>query len=937
MALYPIKVLKDTEGKSFFPFTTTDSVLVNESSDTLQAILNDMYTKAQVDQKIANLGTVLSFRGVVETIDQLPTTGMQPGWVYVVRNYPQAEGGTTHSVIWDGTQWEDLGESIDLDLYYTKEETDTKISTSISTNNTAERQTTNAAIASSLNTAKNYTDTLEGKFNTHKDKKATDEVHGMRVNAEGKFEYWDGDEWVEVTGGGATTAVIPLPITNFQAEIVGDSAKLTYSIPDDVHFYGLLIRGKEGGVPIDVNDGSIILNSNIGGGSTIPVEVTDTNLTPGTRKYYRAFPYNYAMEHQMDTGQQVSTIIKLEQTAPAAPTLANSTDTSIVLTSVAGLEYRMGSGEWQTSNAFLGLDPVTEYTFYARKRATEVSHASPASTGAVFATAKPAQEAPAAPELQEVTSTSITLVAVPNVEYRMGSGAWQESPGFGSLNPGTNYTFYARMKETESMGVSPSSPGAVFRTDKLTQEAPSAPELSNRTDTSIVLKLVSGNEYKMDEGDWQSSNAFLGLEPVTEYTFYARKRETSSHYASASSTGISFTTMKPIPATPNTPTIQSSDQTSITLTPQTGCEYRRDNEPWQESNVFTDLTPGSNYTFYARVAETETHEASASSFGITTTTAKFTQEAPPAPEIPAVYGSAAIVAGIEGTEVSMNGALFFDSPKTFTGLDPLTNYEAYARMAETPTHYASPVSERKKFITGEEDFSITYDDADDVTHHEVFEDGPELIAFINDNKSTFRNEVKVVAAYFDEPWSAYELFSGMHGSVTSLDLSMFNTNKCTSMRNMFYNLRYVTELDVSNFDTSNVISMYGMFWGCHALTELDVSNFDTSNVTSMYGMFQDCSALTELDVSNFDTSNVTTMERMFATYASNFNMQLRELDVSNFDTSNVTNMSRMFDGCHALTEIDVSNFDTSKVTDMSYMLGTSNAGRTMKCLRMAQN
>ena len=51
MALYPIKVLKDTEGKSFFPFTTTDSVLVNESSDTLQAILNNMYTKAQVDQK----------------------------------------------------------------------------------------------------------------------------------------------------------------------------------------------------------------------------------------------------------------------------------------------------------------------------------------------------------------------------------------------------------------------------------------------------------------------------------------------------------------------------------------------------------------------------------------------------------------------------------------------------------------------------------------------------------------------------------------------------------------------------------------------------------------------------------------------------------------------------------------------------------------------
>jgi surface protein len=54
-----------------------------------------------------------------------------------------------------------------------------------------------------------------------------------------------------------------------------------------------------------------------------------------------------------------------------------------------------------------------------------------------------------------------------------------------------------------------------------------------------------------------------------------------------------------------------------------------------------------------------------------------------------------------------------------------------------------------------------------------------------------------------------------------------------------------------------------MFLGCSSLTSLDLSNFNTSSVTDMYGMFYNCYNLTSLDLSNFDTSKVTDMKSVF--------------------------------------------------------------------------
>ena len=41
--------------------------------------------------------------------------------------------------------------------------------------------------------------------------------------------------------------------------------------------------------------------------------------------------------------------------------------------------------------------------------------------------------------------------------------------------------------------------------------------------------------------------------------------------------------------------------------------------------------------------------------------------------------------------------------------------------------------------------------------------------------------------------------------------------------------------------------MKGMFNSCSSLTTIDVSDWNTSNVTNMWNIFYNCSALTEID------------------------------------------------------------------------------------------
>ena len=150
-------------------------------------------------------------------------------------------------------------------------------------------------------------------------------------------------------------------------------------------------------------------------------------------------------------------------------------------------------------------------------------------------------------------------------------------------------------------------------------------------------------------------------------------------------------------------------------------------------------------------------------------------------------------------------------------------------------------------------------------------------------------------------------------NLINLDLSNFDTSKVKSMAAMFSVNRNLESINFGNkFDTSNVTNMGSMFNTCSSLTSLDLSNFNTSQVTNMSFMFVGFPNI-ELNLSGFDTSNVTNMMSMFES------SKLSTLDLSSFDTSNVTIMTWMFSGSTNLQTIYVGHKWSTDGTDTYLM------------------
>lgn len=427
---------------------------------------------------------------------------------------------------------------------------------------------------------------------------------------------------------------------------------------------------------------------------TLSADVTvDSDKAAGTYTIPLSFTiHNKETDTDFHITQSFSlTLTKDNQAAPSAPAVQSTTSDSITLIPITGAEYKMGSGSWQDSNAFTGLSVYTKYTFYARMKETDTLNASPSSPGTAQRTNKLDQAAPAAPTVLSKTSDTVTLNPIAGAEYRIKGSSWQDNNVFTGLTPGTTYVFQARLKATSTYYASPASPDTSVKTDKLDQAAPAAPSVSSKTSDTVTLNPIAGAQYRIKGSPWQDSNVFTGLSPATTYIFQARLKGTSTYNASPASTGTSVTTDKADQAAPAAPTVSSKTADTVTLNPIAGAEYSSDGTIWQDSNVFTGLSPATSYTFYARLKETATQFASPSSVGTDETTDKADQTAPVAPTISSATSDTVTLNIIAGAEYSLDGTTWQDS-NVFTGLSPATDYTFYARLKETAIQYASPSS-----------------------------------------------------------------------------------------------------------------------------------------------------------------------------------------------------------------------------------------------------
>lgn len=110
-----------SEGSTNKLVSATEKSTWNEKANKATTLsgygITDAYTKTEVDDK---LSSVYKFKGTIESIDSLPTSGNVIGDVYNLED-------TGANYAWTGTGWDKLSETIDLSGYATKTELDDKV------------------------------------------------------------------------------------------------------------------------------------------------------------------------------------------------------------------------------------------------------------------------------------------------------------------------------------------------------------------------------------------------------------------------------------------------------------------------------------------------------------------------------------------------------------------------------------------------------------------------------------------------------------------------------------------------------------------------------------------------------------------------------------------------------------------------------------------
>ena len=134
---------------------------------------------------------------------------------------------------------------------------------------------------------------------------------------------------------------------------------------------------------------------------------------------------------------------------------------------------------------------------------------------------------------------------------------------------------------------------------------------------------MSGQEYRLDSsGTWSTLQGTTGTDGKTVYTY--SDLDSGTKYTIETRTPAETTTENKFASHPASvtvttktsagaaPTVGAADvtDTTITLPYDAAWEYSTDQQSWSDTHEFTGLTAATQYTYYVRVAETETAEAS---------------------------------------------------------------------------------------------------------------------------------------------------------------------------------------------------------------------------------------------------------------------------------------------------------------------------------------
>lgn len=149
-------------------------------------------------------------------------------------------------------------------------------------------------------------------------------------------------------------------------------------------------------------------------------------------------------------------------------------------------------------------------------------------------------------------------------------------------------------------------------------------------------------------------------------------------------------------------------------------------------------------------------------------------------------------------------------------------------------------------------------------------------------------------------------------SLTSIDISSWDTHNATDFQNLFNDCLSLQEINLGYLDTSNGEIFQYMFGNCNSLARVDgITDLNTGKATNLTGMFSYCTSLSALDLSLFNTSQVTTMSGMFEGCRN-----LIDLNISGFSSDVLSNAFSFLAGCCSLRKLNLGLFDLSNVENV---------------------
>ena len=452
----------------------------------------------------------------------------------------------------------------------------------------------------------------------------------------------------DAAAGDAAAATLVIPaITNHPEDTTVTAGSITGALSVAANVPGLALSYQWYSNTGASNTDGTQVQGETGSSFTIP-----TDLTKGEYYYF----CEITITETGATLRSNAATVTVQSSPAAAPTVPPEFDskTAVSVTvkrpaSVSeAVEFSIDGTAWQPSGTFSDLDPNTEYSFYMRYTETATHSASTASPALTVTTAKAVLDGAVtitgtAKFGEQLSADTTGLSSTPPVaDLGTLSYEWKNNGGDTVLGTGANYTVQeGDIGKTITVTVTAANcsgsqtSGATSAVVKADQSAPATPTEEGKTDTSITLTAITGAEYRLSSGTWQDSPIFTELTANTGYTFYARLKATNTHNASPeSAVSATITTLKSSQSAPIAPELDgnptaenvtvkapSSVNGTVEFACKTGAGVPVESD-WENSGVFDNLVPNTEYSLYMRLAETNSYEASPASVALTVITNK---------------------------------------------------------------------------------------------------------------------------------------------------------------------------------------------------------------------------------------------------------------------------------------------------------------------------